>query len=131
MYMYASTHIHVHVCMHTHTCTCTLYMYMYHTQYINISSFSCENSKRDTQKQDILRPIYICFVMTMYQSLLMALVSVYTKAGAWRSKCKPDCSLSKQIFDELTEALLQGSKWQLPHVWNSTTYYTCLLKILE
>ena len=63
----------------------------------------------------------------------MALVSLpfcVLEAGAWRSKCKPDCSLNTQISDELTEVLLQGSKWWLPHVWNSTTYHTYLLKIL-
>ena len=50
--------------------------------------------------------------------------------GAWRRKCKPNCSLNTQMFDELTEVLLQGSKWWLPRVWNSTTYHTYLLKIL-
>ena len=32
------------------------------------------------------------------------------KLGPEKSKCKPDCSLSTQISDELTEVLLQGSK---------------------
>ena len=53
-------------------------------------------------KQDILRKKYPynCFVMTMYQSLLVVLMSL------------PFCvlGLSTQIFDELTEVLLQGSK---------------------
>ena len=42
--------------------------------------------------------------MTMYQSLLMVLslyLSVYSKAGARRSKCKPDCSLSKTCFNNM------------------------------
>ena len=54
--------------------------------------------------------------MTMYQSLPMALVSLpFSVLENWdlkkyKCKCKPDCSLSTQIFDELTEVLLQGSK---------------------
>ena len=50
--------------------------------------------------------------MTMCQSLLMTLVSLsfcILEAGAWGSKCKSDCSPNTQIFDELTEVLLQGS----------------------
>ena len=55
---------------------------------------------------------YNCFVMTMYQSLLMVLRSLpFCVLESWGlKKCKPDCSLSTQIFDELTEVLLQGSK---------------------
>ena len=45
--------------------------------------------------------------MTMYQSLLMALVSL-PFCVLERSKFKPDCSLSTQILDELTEVLLQS-----------------------
>ena len=44
----------------------------------------------------------------------------YLKTLAWRNKC--NCSLSAQKLN-------QGSKWWLPCVWNSTTYYTYLLKI--
>ena len=46
---------------------------------------------------------YICFVMTMYQALLMALVSLpFYVLESWGLKCKPDCSLSTQI-SQLTE----------------------------
>ena len=50
--------------------------------------------------------------MTMYQALLMALVSLpFCVLESWGlKKCKPDCSLSTQISDELTEVLLLGSK---------------------
>ena len=47
--------------------------------------------------------------MTMYQSLLMALESL-PFCVLESCKCKPDCSLSTQIFDVLTEVLLPGSK---------------------
>ena len=48
--------------------------------------------------------------MTMYQSLLMAPVSLpFCVLESWGlklgSKCKPDCSLSTQIFDELFKVL--------------------------
>ena len=50
--------------------------------------------------------------MTMYQALLMALVSLpFCVLESWcLKKCKPDCSLSTKISDELTEVLLQVSK---------------------
>ena len=34
---------------------------------------------------------------------------------------------TRKLYPEETEVLLQGSKWWLPHVWNSTTYYKRLL----
>ena len=53
---------------------------------------------------------YDCFVMTMYQSLLMAPVSLpFCVLKNWTLRSKCNCSLSTQIFDE-TEVLLQGSK---------------------
>ena len=72
---------------------------------------------------------YDAFVMT---TIIADGISVSTflctvKTGTWRSKC--NSSLSTQIFDE-TDIFLQGSEWWLPHVWNSTTYYSYLLKTL-
>ena len=75
---------------------------------------------------------YNCFAVTMYQSLLMALVFLLTflctlKTRAWISKC--NCKSKYTFFDE-TDVKIQDCKWWLPHVWNSTTYYANLLKIL-
>ena len=69
---------------------------------------------------------YNCFVMTMYQSLLMALVSLpICVLKNWDLK-KCNYNLSTQIF----EVLLQDFKWWLPRVWNLMIYCTYLLKIL-
>ena len=70
------------------------------------------------------------FVMTTYQSLQIALVSLpfcVLKTQPRGSKC--NCSQSTQICDE-TEVVLQVSKWWLLHVWNSTYTYSCVIFIL-
>ena len=86
--------------------------YNYQNKGSGTTTGTINNNKRYIEK----RYPYICFVMTMYQALLTALVSLpFCVLESWglkkyMYKCKPDRSLSTQISDELTEVLFQGSE---------------------
>ena len=57
---------------------------------------------------------YNCIAMTMYQSLLIAIVSLlYSKTRAWRSKCNCSLRTSSQLFNQVLNDNLMSETRQL------------------